>query len=94
MGQLLLFLTQLKPCGDVPRIDSDRSRVARRIAVSRVESGDECACEGDVRALEPGVHICEFVCGLLLLAIEAVKRMGRKGRAEKEKETPGRNLAV
>ena len=80
--------------GDVSRVDRDRGRVARRVAISRIESGDECGRELKVRAFERFVCFGEVNSQLSLLLIQAIESLSRHCGDEEQRQRPWRDADV
>ena len=80
--------------GDVSRVDRDRGRVARRVAISRVESGDECGRKLKVRAFERFVCFGEVDSQLPLLLIQAIEPLSRHCWDEEQRQRPWRDADV
>ena len=94
MGELLLLFWKAKPPCNIACVDRDGCGVARGVAVSRVESGNQSGCEGDIRAFETQIGCRETLSKVPLLLIEAEHPLGGQSRPEEERKGPRRNVSV
>ena len=80
--------------GDVARVDRDRSRVASRVLVSRIESCDQRSRELEVRALKRVVGVGKIDRELALLLVQAIEPLRRHRRDQEQRERPRRDPDV
>ena len=86
VSKLNLRSGETHPRRDVACVNSDRCRVASRIPISSVESGDKGGRKREVRSLKVSVHLGQITGKFALCLIEHEGSLGCQRWSEKERK--------
>src|SRR5436305_740324 len=88
VSELLVLLSEPEPACDVARVDRDRSRMTRRVPISRVEGRHEGGREREVRSLELEIGFSQVLCQPALLLVKAEQLLCCESWPEEERKRP------